>query len=162
MFRGSFIHVRRAQPEDLPNIKTLWQEMMQYHQGRDVRFSTVPHAEDLAGDLMRNALRDPERLVLVAVDERRVVGYAYASILETVEMFQLSRYGFVADLAVTADARRKGVGTALWETLREWFIEQGVSAVQLNVSVLNPEAEAFWRDCGFADFLKVLWHDLEE
>jgi ribosomal protein S18 acetylase RimI-like enzyme len=53
--------------------------------------------------------------------------------------------GHVADLAVTAEARRLGVGTALMKAGEAWARERGLPALSLDVWSTNERALAFYR-----------------
>jgi N-terminal acetyltransferase B complex catalytic subunit len=58
--------------------------------------------------------------------------------------------GHVADLAVIADARRIGVGTALMEAGEAWVRDHGLAAVSLDVWSTNQRAVAFYRELGYS------------
>jgi ribosomal protein S18 acetylase RimI-like enzyme len=57
--------------------------------------------------------------------------------------------GHVADLAVTAEARRLGVGTALMKAGEAWARERGLPALSLDVWSTNERALAFYRRLGY-------------
>jgi ribosomal protein S18 acetylase RimI-like enzyme len=56
----------------------------------------------------------------------------------------------VADVAVTADARRMGVGTALMNAGEAWARERGLPAISLDVWSTNERALAFYRGLGYS------------
>jgi ribosomal protein S18 acetylase RimI-like enzyme len=58
--------------------------------------------------------------------------------------------GHVADLAVIADARRMGVGTALMEAGEAWARDRGLPALSLDVWSTNRRALAFYRRLGYS------------
>lgn len=58
--------------------------------------------------------------------------------------------GHVADLAVTADAREMGVGTALMNAGEAWARERGLPAISLDVWSTNERALAFYRRSGYS------------
>ena len=58
--------------------------------------------------------------------------------------------GHVADLAVTADARRSGVGTALLKAGEAWARDRGLPFLSLNVWSTNEPARAFYGRLGYA------------
>jgi ribosomal protein S18 acetylase RimI-like enzyme len=63
----------------------------------------------------------------------------------------------VADLAVTAGARRVGVGTALMSAAEAWARERGLPAISLDVWSTNERAQAFYRRLGYgAESLHLL------
>jgi ribosomal protein S18 acetylase RimI-like enzyme len=58
--------------------------------------------------------------------------------------------GHVADLAVTADARRMGVGSALMTAGEAWARDRGLPALSLDVWSTNDRALAFYRRLGYS------------
>lgn len=58
--------------------------------------------------------------------------------------------GHVADLAVIADARRMGVGTALMKAGEAWARDRGLPALSLDVWSTNERALAFYRRLGYS------------
>jgi ribosomal protein S18 acetylase RimI-like enzyme len=58
--------------------------------------------------------------------------------------------GHVADLAVAADARRLGVGSALMEAGEAWTRDHGLATVSLDVWSTNERALTFYRELGYS------------
>lgn len=57
--------------------------------------------------------------------------------------------GHVADVAVAADARRTGVGTALMRAAEAWARDRGLPALSLDVWSTNERALTFYRRLGY-------------
>ena len=68
--------------------------------------------------------------------------------------------GEITDLFVRASKRRRGVGRALLGAALAWVKQRGASRIEVRVAATNPEALAFWRASGFADFMDVLHRPL--
>lgn len=54
-------------------------------------------------------------------------------------------------LTVLADARRRGVGTALYERISDWAREQGIGGLEATVADDDPESLAFAQSRGFVE-----------
>ncbi|MFD9471464.1 GNAT family N-acetyltransferase [Streptomyces goshikiensis] len=67
---------------------------------------------------------------------------------------------FLDVLAVRPDARRRGVGTALWARVREELLAQGRTSVSAVLDAGGP-GEAFARSLGFEDVLPMAWYAQE-
>ena len=158
---GVGVSIRRARCSDLPAIVGLWRIMMDFHWDLDPRFALEDRANERFEPYLETCLSRPDHIAFVGVAEDQVVGYVLGSIMENLEVFKIRHYGFVADLSVHPDYRRKGVGTALWNAIKEWFVGNGLQATQLNVSVFNGQGQQFWKECGFEDFVRVMWRDLK-
>ncbi|MGW7461188.1 GNAT family N-acetyltransferase [Streptomyces sp. NPDC054797] len=67
---------------------------------------------------------------------------------------------FLDVLTVRPQARRRGVGTALWERVREELLAQGRTSVATLVDLDGP-GEAFARSLGFENVLPMAWYEQE-
>ena len=74
--------------------------------------------------------------------------------------FETRRYGYVSDLMVIPELRRRGIGRLLWDRVALWCRSVGLAVVRLHVATRSPEARAFWQRVGAADFLAEAWIDL--
>jgi ribosomal protein S18 acetylase RimI-like enzyme len=157
------VTIRQAEEADTEAIVGLWWEMMDFHAQTDDRFLPLPQAE--AMDAWRKHLRadilgKKDWYVLVAESDEKVVGMMIGRLHDPYPVFEPKRYGFVADAVVAPDTRRRGVGRALFEALKVWFREQGVSHVQLEVGHRNATSQAFWRAMGCTGYMDTVWVDL--
>jgi ribosomal protein S18 acetylase RimI-like enzyme len=102
-------------------------------------------------DALANAVRaqGPRSTVLVA-EGSDGTRFGFISLNEGKDVAGAAR-GHVADLAVTAEARRMGVGTALMRAGEEWARERGLPALSLDVWSTNERALAFYRGLGYRD-----------
>jgi len=63
------------------------------------------------------------------------------------------RTGYITQLFVHANHRRKGVGQQLVDNGLAWLTQRGVPQVMLNVHADNPTGEQFWDSMGFLSYL---------
>lgn len=105
----------------------------------------APGFRDALTDAVRT--QGPQSIVLVAEapDGTRL---GFISLREGKDMTGAAR-GHVADLAVAADARRLGVGTALMEGGEAWARDRGLPELGLDVWSTNERALAFYRRLGY-------------
>ncbi|MFF1415703.1 GNAT family N-acetyltransferase [Streptomyces sp. NPDC058289] len=64
---------------------------------------------------------------------------------------------FLDELTVRPDARRHGVGTALWTRVREELLADGRTSVAAEVDLGGP-GQAFAESVGFANVLSMAWY----
>jgi GNAT superfamily N-acetyltransferase len=90
-------------------------------------------------------LRDPGVLHWVAEEDGLVLGHllAYVERRRANPPRQLLLY----DIGVREASRRRGVGTALVDAMREWMRAKRVEEAWVPAD--SPEAEAFYAACGF-------------
>jgi len=75
-----------------------------------------------------------------------VVGVANLRVVYPGEAHQPLRYGEIAELAVAAHARRRGVGSALVAAAEAWARERGCAYTVLDYNARNVDAGRFYRD----------------
>ena len=97
-------------------------------------------------------LTDPEHLVLTAVDEGRIIGYAVLArgVSADVEACVADRPAAeLSKMYVLPDWHRSGAAGALLEAGIAWAAAQGMRAMWLGVNQNNPRAQRFYRKHGF-------------
>jgi ribosomal protein S18 acetylase RimI-like enzyme len=88
-------------------------------------------------------------VVLVAVRDERVVGYAYGSLEERDWNMLLDAHGAIHDVYVADDARRGGAGHALVTAMIDALSALGAPRIVLSTMVANEGAQHLFRRCGF-------------
>lgn len=156
--------IRRATKQDLPHMQRLWREMMDFHAHCEPRFRPLPTPEGeraWARYMREEVLDNKDYCVFVAEADGKLIGQMIGMLRDPYPILQPGRYGYVSDAAVDPAARRSGVGRALFEALKAWFRERGVTYLQLMVAHHNPVSQAFWRALGCTDYMDLMWYDLE-
>ena len=84
--------------------------------------------------------------VAVRTDDRRL---GYVTVRESADEIANERCGYIALLAVVADAEGEGVGQSLLEAAQRWTSEMGFSRVALDVFASNLRGQRFYEAAGF-------------
>jgi GNAT superfamily N-acetyltransferase len=155
------ITVTRARTEHVDAIRRLWIEFMDFHAARNPHYARSDDGDALFAEYVTRLLDDPDARVLVALEGDAVLGYAVGKIDQLTPGFRQRRYGFISDVAITAAARRAGLGARFDDALRAWFHGAGVRRVQLRAATDNEVAMAFWRKRGYRPVTVTLALDLE-
>ena len=156
------VGVREAVPADVERLIELWIELMDFHRDRDPFFARSPDAYDRFAEFITSKMDADDAVVLVAEEDRSLLGFSMAMVRDYPPVFETTRHGFIQDVIVTEQTRRRGIGTRLYEETMEWIRARGVSRVELEVASTNPISQAFWYAMGFRDTVKRLVVDLEQ
>jgi ribosomal protein S18 acetylase RimI-like enzyme len=90
-----------------------------------------------------------DHLALVAEEDGRIVGTAYANVVGPA-------YGFVFGVYVRPEARRRGIAHTLMRAIAIELRNRGRAYVVLSVDTPNAGARAFYERLGFVDAARIL------
>lgn len=156
----STIEICLAQESDAKELLTLYAPCVQ---NSAVTFEyEVPSVSEFVMRIRTISLQYP---YLVCRQDGKVIGCAYAFRFRDRAAFQWNVELFVT---VAEEARRQGIGTALYRCLLELLRLQNVQNVYAFVTLPNPAGEALNRCCGFelvGTYQKTgykfgYWHDV--
>ncbi|MBN1992148.1 MAG: GNAT family N-acetyltransferase, partial [Anaerolineae bacterium] len=121
------VTIRELQKKDLPQVKTIFREFVQYHQHRDHIFEKISAADKMWGQYVYEShLQDVHCKVLVAELEGSIVGYCMGRIVEKPPIYQAKLIGQVDNIAVKEGYKRQGIGEKLFAAMKVWFKEHNV------------------------------------
>ena len=145
--------IRPAAAADAAALGRLGALLMRTHYEFDRQRFLSPGGSPERGyaSFLRSQLKDDEVVVLVAEDAAGGggVGYVYAA-LEPLSWKELrDAAGFIHDVVVAPEARRRGIAAALLEAATDWLREQGAPRVLLWTAEPNAEAQRVFERLGF-------------
>lgn len=154
------INIRSAQIEDAADLVPIYAP---YVEGTAITFETeVPTVADFAGRIEKTLEKFP---YIVAEEDGRVVGYAYAS-----TYYARAAYDWTVELSVyvSKEARGKGIGSLLYDALEEDLTARGFKNFLACIALPNPASLALHEKRDYeqvAHFKKVgykfdTWHDI--
>jgi GNAT superfamily N-acetyltransferase len=110
--------------------------------------SSVPPEQFM--DFVTKRLGDEAMLLILGIVEDVPISYGLAfDVAEHPFMPEWQRSGYITQLYVAPEHRRRGIGRELVEFIFDWLASRGVTNVLLNVIAGESTAEQFWRAQGF-------------
>ena len=143
------MEIRQAEERDIPRLGELLLQVCRVHwEGRPDLFREGGRKYD-DGEL-RELLRDQDRPVLAAVDNGKVVGYAFCVYQHHRNEGSLQDMTtlYLDDLCVDENCRGRHVGRALYQAVLDMARRSGCYNVTLNVWSCNESAVRFYEKCG--------------
>ncbi|MGW6985139.1 N-acetyltransferase family protein [Streptomyces sp. NPDC054932] len=128
-----------------------WTAVLAAVQATDLPQGPPPARTEVAGRLSVTPARG--RAVLWAAD----AGTGVAALLLFTDEAN-AHTAFLDVLAVRPDARRRGLGRALWEQVRAELLAQGRTSVSTLVDLGGP-GQAFAQSLGFENVLPMAWYE---
>lgn len=146
---------RKASADDIEKICELWKEAVvlagKYEPVFRPSDTGALHFVNFVAECIANDLN----IVLVAEYNDLVVGYCMMTIEQYDDYYCACRYGYIVDLSVTLNFRRKGIGSLLLEKAKQLCLENDISRIEVSVSTKNPLSSAFWRRKGFDTYFET-------
>src|SRR6266545_740999 len=125
-------NIRQATESDEAALGRLGAALMRQHHASDPRrFILTDRPEAGYGRFLVSQLANPDYAVLVAEDSNEIVGYVFAGIEATSWRDLRGPCGFVHDVYVHQDVRRRGTGRELVRAAIAWIQSKGMSQVVL-------------------------------
>ena len=143
--------IRPARPDDVPALGRLGALMVTTHHAFDPKrfIAAAPHTEEGYGSFLGQQLDEPNIIVLVAVNENRVIGYTYAGLEGRDYMALRGPAGVLYDIVVDPQHRRSGVGRALLDATVASLKARGAPMVVLSTADRNESAQRLFASAGF-------------
>lgn len=140
------MNIRPAKASDVDAIGELWLQLVNFHRALD---EDMPQAAEDGihryASRIRYSLNDTLVKTLVAEADGLIVGYVMGMVIDLMpETFVEERAGMVADIYVLEAYRGQGVGLALMQSMKEWFVLRGVSHYEWYVASMNQQGRQFW------------------
>ncbi len=155
--------IRYAQPQDIPGILALLQQVGQVH--HNIRPDIFP-AGTLKYDeaALLQLLKDTSRPIFIAELDGEVAGYCFCvhKIIEATSVSVGRQELYIDDLCVDENQRRMGLAKALYHHALSYAKALGCTALNLNVWCGNDGAMRFYQQMGMRPRNIMLEVPLEE
>ncbi len=143
--------IRRARLEDLEGLAELWMAFLNEQTSLDERVRVSDDAMVRWRNDYPSWIDRERRYIVVAESDGKVQGFAAAVRSAPAPIFEYVPEMYVEELYVAPEARRKGVGRALFDSLRTWGESWGARRARLSVLAGNDVARTFWNRLGLTD-----------
>jgi 3-phosphoshikimate 1-carboxyvinyltransferase len=154
--------IRRARPDDYDGLCALMREANALHSQRRPRIFQQPAGVIWEREVVLGLMQDENVALFVAEAEGRLLGFVHVLMKDPlpIPVMVPRRYALVQTIAVTPEARRRGVGRRLMDEAHAWAEARDAASVELIVFEFNESAMAFYRDLGYETLSRRLSKDL--
>jgi len=143
--------IREAKLKDVEEISYLNSLLMKYHLRFDKYWAVKKNARKQFANYMKKMIRSPNAFVIVAEDNRKIVGYTFGKIIKHPPVLKIERAGHLNDMFVLESYRRKGTGSKMTHELFKWFKSKGLDYAELDVDFRNKVGMRAWKSLGFKE-----------
>jgi GNAT superfamily N-acetyltransferase len=146
------ITIRKAKLVDLASLANLGIELLKYHVKFDKYYTPNKNAKNEYLKFFKRSIYSPEKYVLVAETNNKIVGYAIGELIRRPPVYVVRNIGGLSDMFILSDYRKSGVGKRFFDELIKWFKSKKVKYIELSVDARNEIGKKAWDKYGFKDF----------
>ena len=147
--------IRKAEYKDVETLNNfltfLIRDERQYDLGIDENFVVT--------NMYENYIEDPSKLIIVAEENKKIIGYLYGIIKPNDETYKYIIAKLDA-LYIDSNFRNKGIATSLIEYFKKWTKTQNVNKIEVNVWSNNTKAKSLYEKNGFQTTSETLTMDV--
>lgn len=154
------MQIRQATENDVESLVDLWIELMDYHVAFSTQFLINKNKRAAIEAFILEKLGKKLSRIYVMEADNAIVAMLLARIEVRPEMFIHPKSGYIAETIVTKLHRGKNIGNELADAAHAWFVSEGVSCSELQVSIANTEGIEFWKAKGYEiQTFRMIRHD---
>lgn len=155
------MELRVAQKNDLEDIVELRFENAIYHSTIMGSANLKPEAKNFFRDHTQRVFEDDNAKILVVSKDKVLLGYVIGFINQQHPIFDFGKQGLIDDVYIQTQNQREGYGRMLVAELFQWFSEQQVKRVELNVYQTNAIGVQFWEKVGFESYFQRMFKEIK-
>ncbi len=152
--------IRKAKLSDVPGIVDMWRDFMKEHNCIVTRANPKlkPYtilsrdAREEFRSFAIKKIRSRNGRVVVAEEDGRMVGYALFFIKKGPPVYTKKIFGYISDLFVKRDFRKKGISSLFREEAIKFFRKKGIKHSSIMVSPTNTHARNVYKKWGFQEY----------
>lgn len=145
--------IRKAKIKDLDQIVKLAVEFEKYHEKLDPYFTYAKDSDETYKKNVKRGIYSSKRLLLVAEENKKIVGYSLGKISTRSPIFKIREIGVIIDMFFSEGYRRKGLAKLFLKEMFDWFKGKKIKHVELYVVSNNEIGKNAWKKYGFEDIL---------
>ncbi len=153
---GEPAQIRAVSREDREPLLGLWLDLVLHHRRLDPDYPALPGIREALLAEIERGLREPSCRIWLAESDGVAVGFVFAETEGRAPGAPSVGMGWIHELYVESDSRRRGLGRALVEQSIAFFTEQGRSRFSVRVESGNRDGLRFWRELGLDDKAFIL------
>jgi len=161
MSKGVVMNIRKADLDDIKTIVRIWNEFIEEHSKRVESKNPKLKGMNLRSEqscllyekfVENNISSDNAAVFIAETDKGQMIGYIHAMIKDEIPVFELKRYGYIADLYVAKDFRGKGISSMLKDEIFSWFRDNELEYASVGFFADNDDAHDIYNKWGFFDY----------
>lgn len=105
---------------------------------------------------LKKDLKHKNRSIFMVLENKKVIGMILAQSFKPLPISKFQKKGYISNLYILKDYRKKGIGKKLVNYVLKWLKEKKVGHITLEIHVKNAPALKLYRKMGFKDYTMKL------
>lgn len=143
------IDIREAKESDIEELVRCHRQFMEHHINVDKHFTLKAGVEEKWKEQINDSVINSDNLVLIAEVNSNIVGCAYTLIRNGALDFGPEKIGYLCDVFVEPDYRRRGIAKGFLLSSQRWLLKKGIHTIEASWSLHSVEAQNTWPSLGF-------------
>lgn len=152
------MNIREATISDIDGLLPLYEDLQRFHADCKPDLFTK-EVNPYGREFIRDSICSISKIVYVAQENDRIIGFCSAVYNRNSFQTKIPDL-FIEGLYVLPESRRRGIGTALYDKMREFADRKGCQKIDLSVYGFNEEAIMFYESLGMAEQCRYMEIDL--
>ena len=140
------MNIRLATKKDKEQVLQLFDEFSTFLKQRISLLKAEDIPSQVGGKIFDEVVSRKDTMIFVAEENNKLVGLITFYLLPNIKHGW--KRGHIEDSFVTNSMRGKGVGTALFSSLKDYCIKNNIKVIKLDSSFDLPEAHKFYEAMG--------------
>lgn len=151
--------IRKAKTKDISVIVELWKGFMKDFNDKFSENKTIKDYITLkknAGKDFRKfaeeKIKSKDGKIFIVEEGNEPIGYMLIYIKKTIPIYKLKKIGYISDLFIKKEFRRRGISSKLKKKAISWFKKKGMKHMSIQVYADNKIPYDIYKKWGFSDF----------
>ena len=144
--------IRKAKVKDVVGLAKFGVKLIKYHHKLDPYEAPAEDIEKVYLSYFKKCIHSNKKLLLVAVEGDKIIGYTLGSLTLRSPVFKLREIGYIDDMFIDEEYRKNGIAQKFLDELFLWFKGKDVSNVEVTVHTENDIGKKAWAKYGFKDY----------
>ena len=141
--------IRKAKLQDIEQITKYGIILLKQHSDLDPYFAPIETVDKVYRKFLEGCLNSENKLLLVAENNGKLMGYAAGEIQTRSPIFRISENGYINDVFVEEEFRELGIARKFLTELKNWFESKNIKHIELSILANNVIAKKTWATFGF-------------
>lgn len=150
------MEIREATIKDFDEILKIKLEAKEEEREFNQFLKPVRDVKEHYEKYLRNDLASEWRAVFIAENNSKLIGLVVGKIYRTLKISGYERSGYISNVYIKKEFRRKGIACKLVEEVIKWFKQRGATNITLEIYKSNKAAISLYHKFGFLEYYIML------